>query len=157
MVKRKIKVKKLTSAIELITCANCKYFLRAEGDRGFCLKRIAEVRESYKCAKPVAGKPITELTPAQKEKLLKKFAEFDLYVKSVLETYDTFKRLIEAVYEDGEQHGRYKVVNKEVERRQLDTAKVRELLTKLGNIDEYYKTVRYKIIRVIDAEKYSER
>jgi len=111
-----------------------------------------KVYATYKCSKAENGNPITELTPEQKAKLLQKYVEFEIYAKSVQETLSVFKELIAHVFKDGEVHGRYKVINKEVERKQIDTAKVRELLKRIKNGDKYFKTVKYRYLRVVDKD-----
>jgi len=111
-----------------------------------------KVYATYKCSKAEKGNPITKLTPEQKAKLLQKYVEFEIYAKSVQDTLSVFKELIAHVFNDGEVHGKYKVINKEVERKQIDTAKVRELLKRIPDGDKYFKTVKYRYLRIVDKD-----
>ncbi len=157
MAKRKLQIQYFERAIEQTTCSICRYYLKTGEKDGFCLKRITKTADTYRCANYSAGEPLTSLTPKQKEKLLRKFVEFEIYVKSVEETYKTFKELIAVIFDDGERYGKYKVVNKEVERTQLDTQKIYKLLETLPNRSDYLKTVRYRFTRVIDVEEQPKR
>jgi len=150
--KRKLSVRKLESALELITCAQCRYYLPADSKRGYCLKRVMPTTRDYTCPQKKAGFPVTELTPEQKAKLLEKYVSFEVYAKSVQETLKTLKEIVALVFEDGERYGNRKVVIKTVKRQTLDTKRAREILSEIGKLEECIRETEQRYIRVIDLK-----
>jgi len=150
--RKKITIQKIETIPEPLTCGNCRYYFPLTDKDGFCFKRITKVYRTFNCPKGEHGNPITELTSEQKAELLKRYVEFEIYAKSVTESLNAFKELIATVFDNGEVHGKYKVVKKETERRIIDSAKVRELLKRTPDGDKYFKTVKYRYLRVIDKE-----
>lgn len=153
MKKRKnLTVKRIEAEIEPLTCERCKYYYPLTDKSGFCFKRIQTVYKTFNCAKGERGEPITELTPKQKAEILKRYVEFEIFAKSVTETLNAFRTFIAHAFENGERHGRYKVINREYERRIIDTDAVKRLLRQLPDGDRYFKTVRSRYLRVIDLD-----
>lgn len=153
MKKRKsLTVKRIEAEVEPLTCERCRYYYPIDDKTGFCFKRIQTVYRTFNCAKGERGEPITELTSRQKAEILKRYVEFEIFAKSVTETLNAFRTFIAHAFENGERYGRYKVVNREYERRIIDSAKVRELLKQLPDGDRYFKTVRSRYLRVIDTD-----
>jgi len=153
MKKRKnLTVKRVEVETEPLMCERCKYYYPIDDKSGFCFKRIQTVYRTFNCAKGEHGKPITQLTPKQKAEILKRYVEFEIFAKSVTETLNAFRTFIAHAFENGEQHGRYKVINREYERRIIDTDAVKRLLRQLPDGDRYFKTVRSRYLRVIDLD-----
>jgi len=150
--RKKITIQKIETISEPLTCERCKYYYPLSNKDGFCFKRVTKVYKTFNCPKGEHGNPITQLTDKQKAELLKRYVEFEIYAKSVTESLNAFKELIANVFDNGEVHGKYKVVKKETERRIIDSAKVRELLKRIPNGNKYLKTVKYRYIRIIDKE-----
>jgi len=150
--KRKLKVVKLEGEELIRSCESCKYLLTAVNPP-FCLRLMSRVSPNSCCPKYAKGKPISQLSPELKEKLLNRYVELEINLKLAKARFDEFKKVLAEVFSDGEETKSFKVVNKRYKRKLLDTKKARKLIDSLPNADEYYKESESTYFRVMDKKK----
>jgi len=148
---RRVKVKQIEK-VEAKTCKSCKHAVMGK-TKMLCLKRMLLTEENRVCGAYEHAEAVALITPATRETLVKEYAKLDVELKSLQEALNTLKEFLADVTEDAEIVGEYKVVNKEIEKKILDTAKAKELIQTLPDSHRYFKVIKQRMFRLIPHKK----
>ena len=149
---RRVKVKQIEK-VEAKTCKTCKHAVMGK-TKMLCLKRMLLTEENRVCGAYEHAEAVALLSPATRETLVKEYAKLNIELKSLQEALNTLKEFLADVTEDAEIVGEYKIVNKEIERRVIDSAKAKELIQTLPDSHRYFKTIKQRMFRLIPRKDY---
>jgi len=145
--KKKLKVKQIEK-VEAKTCKSCKHAVTGK-TKMLCLKRMLLTEENRICGAYEHAEAVALITPAIRETLVKEYAKLNVELKSLQEALNTLKSFLADITEDAEIIANYKIVNKEIERKVIDTEKAKALIQTLPDSHRYFKTIKQRMFRLI--------